>query len=102
MNTKDVNELWINISACIADEISTNEEFARKINASLSGDNKIIQTKKSNRRSPAKLSHIDFSVFGDFHAFFSQKFYLHGFSFAFKTDTAVRADYSVPGKIVFF
>lgn len=56
METKTVLTLWKKFSACIADEISNNEEFSKKIGALFEGESpSTVKPKKSNRRAPAKI-----------------------------------------------
>jgi hypothetical protein len=56
VDAKNTLVLWKKISACIADEILVNEEFADKIGILLEGDNTLVQPRKSNRRTPAKIN----------------------------------------------
>jgi hypothetical protein len=65
METKTTLALWKKISACIADEISSNEEFAEKMGGLLLGDNSSLQPKKSNRRPPAKIDPFTLYEQGD-------------------------------------
>jgi hypothetical protein len=56
VDTKAVLVLWKKLSSCIADEISNNEEFSKKIGALFEGDTSFeVRPKKSNRRAPAKI-----------------------------------------------
>jgi len=56
MRNKEASELWSKISTLIADEIQTNEEFAKKISGLFVGDSLVAnKPTKSKRRSPAKL-----------------------------------------------
>ncbi|ODP28509.1 hypothetical protein PTI45_02054 [Paenibacillus nuruki] len=66
MNRKDVLALWKKASACIADEITNNEEFAKKIGsifeassvAAVSSNNETSNSsaRKGKRRKPAKVN----------------------------------------------
>ncbi len=56
MDTKTVLAHWKKLSSLIADEISSNEEFSKKISALFEGESSsIVKPKKSNRRAPAKV-----------------------------------------------
>lgn len=56
METKTVLALWKKLSSCIADEISNNEEFSKKIGALFEGESSsTVKRKKSNRRALAKI-----------------------------------------------
>jgi len=55
MQSKEIAALWAKISEVISDEISTNEEFAKKINAVLNGEETADKPKRKNRRPPAKI-----------------------------------------------
>jgi hypothetical protein len=56
VETKTVLVLWKKLSSCIADEISNNEEFSKKIGALFEGDSSsTVKPKKSNRRTPSKI-----------------------------------------------
>jgi hypothetical protein len=55
MDTKTVLALWNDLSSCIADEISKNKDFAKKVSALFEKESVDVKPKKSNRRSPAKI-----------------------------------------------
>jgi hypothetical protein len=56
VETKTVLVLWKKLSSCIADEISNNEEFSKKIGALFEGvSSSTVKPKKSNRRTPSKI-----------------------------------------------
>ena len=55
MDTKAVLKLWKELNSCIADEISKNEEFSRKVGMIFENGKVPEKLKKSNRRAPAKV-----------------------------------------------
>jgi len=65
MAEKDTLTIWEKFSAVIADEISTNSDFAQKINNVLGGDISAVSSKKKNRRSPAKIDPFQFLEQGE-------------------------------------
>jgi len=56
MADKNMLTIWKKFSAIIADEISTNTDFARKMSAVLGEDVSDLAPKKTIRRSPAKIN----------------------------------------------
>ena len=54
MTKKETIEIWKKVSAIIADEILTNEEFSQKMSGIFYNDTSVVE-KRKNRRSPAKI-----------------------------------------------
>jgi len=64
METKEVLALWKKISAIVADEISSNKDFADKIGTLLAQD-KPDAPKRRNRRDPGKINPFEIFQQGD-------------------------------------
>jgi hypothetical protein len=65
MQLKEIAALWSKISKVIADEISTNAEFAQKINNVWDGEDVADKPKRKNRCSPAKIDPFVFLEQGE-------------------------------------
>jgi hypothetical protein len=55
MGNEEILSRWKNIYAIIADEITSNADFAQKIGSVLCGNEAITKPNRRNRRPPAKI-----------------------------------------------
>lgn len=66
MDTKTVLAHWKKLSTCIADEITNNEEFSKKIGSIFEGEGpSVVKPKRTNRRAPAKVNPFDLYEHGN-------------------------------------
>ncbi len=65
MTDKEVIVLWKKVSTIIADEISSNSEFAQKIGNALYCNGTLDKPKQKNRRNPAKIDPFSFFEQGE-------------------------------------
>ena len=55
MADKNIHAIWGKISVVIADEISSNADFAQKMSEAVGDDDSTVTQKRKNRRPPAKI-----------------------------------------------